>query len=116
MTRTTTEVIQDHLKRRLDGDIEGDIKNNFDKEVIVISSFGTYLGHDGVRESAEKLQKMVGEAAFVYNQTRIEKNYALLEWSAESENRRVCDGADSFVVTDGRIVMQSIHYTPEKTA
>lgn len=27
--RTTTEVFQDHLKRRLEGDLEGDIKANF---------------------------------------------------------------------------------------
>jgi hypothetical protein len=38
-------------------------------------------------------------------------NYAFLEWRGDAERVTVEDGADSFVIHDGRIVMQSIHYT-----
>jgi hypothetical protein len=38
-------------------------------------------------------------------------DYAFLEWRGQSKDIHVEDGADSFVIRDGRIVMQSIHYT-----
>lgn len=37
-------------------------------------------------------------------------DYAFLEWRGQSADIHVEDGADSFVIRDGRIVMQSIHY------
>jgi hypothetical protein len=36
---------------------------------------------------------------------------AFLEWSATSEQARVEDGADSFLIRHGRILMMTIHYT-----
>ena len=105
MSKSTTEIFEDHLHRRVKGDVEGDIRANFDSDVVILSSFGTYRGHDGVRESASKLAKMVGEAEFIYNQTIVEGDYALLEWTATSKDVAVCDGADSFVVRDGKIIM-----------
>lgn len=72
--RTTTEVFEDHLKKRLEGDVEGDIP-------------------------------------FEYNHTLVKGDYAFLEWTAKGEGRKVTDGADGFVIKDGKIVMQTIHYT-----
>lgn len=34
-----------------------------------------------------------------------------LEWTAEADGGRVDDGADSYVIRNGRIVAQTIHYT-----
>jgi hypothetical protein len=34
---------------------------------------------------------------------------AFLDWRAESEHARVDDGADSYVIHDGRIRVQTIH-------
>lgn len=36
---------------------------------------------------------------------------AFIEWSDRDGARQVCDGADSFVVEQGLIVAQTIHYT-----
>ena len=113
MSRTPTEVIEDHLAKRLAGDVEADIKANYASDIVILSSFGTYKGHDGVRESAAKLAEALGQnAVFTYNRTLIEGDYALLEWSADSKGTKVCDGADSFVVEGGKIIMQTVHFTP----
>ena len=112
--RTPTQVLQDHLTKRLDGEIDEDIKNNYSKDVIILSSFGTFKGHDGVTLSANKLDRDIHGAKFTYNHTQIEGEYALLEWSAELPNKTVTDGADSFVIKDGKIVLQTVHYSVKK--
>jgi len=110
--RTTTEVIQDHLMKRLEGKVEEDIAENFSKDVILLSSFGTFRGHEGIKKSAEKLDRDMHGATFTYNHTQIEDDYALLEWSATLQDKSVTDGADSFVVKDGKIILQTVHYSP----
>lgn len=102
------------MTKRLNAQLEADIKNNFSPDVIVLSSFGTFRGHDGIRKSAAKLDRDLGSAKFVYNHTQIEGDYAFLEWSANKGEEIVCDGADSFVVKDGKIVLQTVHYSPPK--
>lgn len=114
MVRTTTEVIDSHLSFRLKGDVDHDIATNFHSEVIILSSFGTFRGHDGVRESAHKLKESLGPAVYHYNRTLIEDNFAFLEWSGESKEKMVSDGADAFIVEDGLIRFQAIHYSPRR--
>lgn len=110
--RTTTEVLHDHLARRLDGDLEGDLAENFSEDVLLLTGFATYRGHDGVRASAAQLREAVGDrGSFVYSRTVIEDDYAFLEWQGRDEKTVVSDGADSFHIVDGKIVMQTIHYT-----
>lgn len=111
MSRTPTDIIQDHLMKRLEGDIEADIRTNFSPEVIILSSYGVFRGHDGVRQSAAQLQRLMGDAVFAFNHTVIEKNFGFLEWSGRSKDKQVCDGADSFVIKDEKIVLQTIHYS-----
>ena len=112
MARTTTRVIQDHLMKRLDNRLEDDIRDNYHKHVVILSGFGTYRGHDGVRQSARLLREAVAEdGCFDYNRTVIEGKYGFLEWTASAEDTSVRDGADSYHMVDGLIVMQTIHYT-----
>jgi hypothetical protein len=112
MTRSTTEVVFDHLSRRLAGDLEGDLRSNYDDDVLVLSSFSTFRGWDGVRQSAALLEQAAHSSEFHYNRTVVEGEYGFLEWTAsENGDRSVSNGSDSYHVVDGRIVMQSIHYT-----
>jgi hypothetical protein len=39
---------------------------------------------------------------------------AFLEWAYEDANVRVRDGADSYLIEEGKIVAQTIHYTVEQ--
>ncbi len=97
--------------KRLSDDIEGDITENYSADVIILSSFGVFRGHAGVRESAAKLAAEIGDATFEYNHTIIETSCAFLEWTGESDKKIVRDGADTFVVSNEKIVMQSIHFS-----
>lgn len=109
--RTTAEVFEDHLAKRRAGDTEGDIVANYSSDVILLTGTGVFKGHDGVRQSAEELSWYVGDAPFTYNHTLVEGEYAFLEWTAENSEVRVGDGADGFVIRDGKIIAQTIHYT-----
>ena len=110
MAETTREVFEDHLQKRLDGDVEGDIKENFAEDVVLLTGTGILEGHDGVRQSAKEMSKYLGDATFQYNHKFVKGDYAFLEWTAEADGKKVCDGADSFVVKNGKVVFQSIHY------
>lgn len=107
-------MLEDHLRRRLRGDIEGDLAANFAAGVVVLSKDGVHHGHDGVRHTAALLAELLPDASFSYDLLRAEGDYALLSWSAEAANgARTRFGADSFVVGDGFIIAQTIHYEVE---
>lgn len=109
--QTTTEVFESHLAKRLAGEIEDDIKENYAEDVILLTGTGVFEGHDGIRKSANELQHYLGTAPFTYNHTLIRGPYAFLEWTAKKDDKAVYDGADSFVIQEGKIVLQTIHYT-----
>ena len=68
-------------------------------------------GHDAVRQSAEELKAQAPGARYDYLTCLTHGDWGFLEWRAESERARIDDGADSYVIRDGLIRMQTIHYT-----
>ncbi len=112
--RSTQEVFEDHLEKRSKGLVEEDIATNYAEDVVVLTGIGTYRGHDGIRQAAANLDHYLPDASFTYTTKRVEDAFAFLEWHGESPKGRVCDGADSFVIRNGRIIAQTIHYTVDK--
>ncbi|MFC7403681.1 nuclear transport factor 2 family protein [Georgenia alba] len=111
MTRGTREVLESHLAHREDGDLEGDLTENYHPDVVLLSwGEGTDRGHDGVRHRAEVLSSYLGHGAFRYEELLVEGEIGMLRWSGEADEVRVRHGVDSFVVRDGRIVAQTIYY------
>jgi len=108
--RSTIEVLEDHLKRRRRGDIDGDLECNYAPDIILLCEQGVLRGHDVVRNSAKALADQLPEAVFEFSLKRIEGEHALLEWNARSENAHVEFGVDTFVIRDGRIVLQTVSY------
>lgn len=104
--RSTTEVFTDHLELRLKGDIETDINRNYDQDVVLISSVDRFEGHDGVRASAEQLSQDIGDARFEYVKTAVEGEFAFLIWKAKSDTKVIHHGVDSFLIRDGKILVQ----------
>lgn len=115
-TRAPEEVLKDHLHLGKHGTVEEDLSRNYAEDVVMLTSFGIYRGHDGVRQLAERLREEVPEATFEYHTVEIEEEVGFLEWSAESPEATIDDGADSFVIRGGQIVAQTIHYTVEPRA
>jgi hypothetical protein len=114
MARTTKEVFEDHLQKRREGDLEGDIQTNYHPDVVFLTGTGTFHGHDGVRQSAAELERYLGGNDFEFKTKLVEGEYAFLEWNGFNNEKTVHDGADSFVIRDGKIVMQSIHYCVQR--
>lgn len=109
--KSTEQVLRDHLERRCRHDLEGDLASNYSDDVVVLSKDGVFHGKDGIRQTARILNENLPDARFAYDLLRTADSFGLLSWSAEASNgSRTCHGADSFVVRDGRIVAQTIHF------
>jgi SnoaL-like domain len=109
--RTTAAVFDDHLRRALAGDLEGAVGHNFAADVVLLTGVGEFRGHDGVHESRRLLREDLGDGDYEYLTRLTSGNYAFLEWCGQAEDVRIEDGADGFVIADGLIRMQWVHYT-----
>jgi hypothetical protein len=110
MTRSTADVFADHLHLRAESQLEEDLERNYSEEVVLIHQFGVKRGRAGVRESAYRLQDQLRGGHYEYVAQRVEGDYAYLLWRAASPSARIEHGVDSFVIRDGKIVMQTVHY------
>lgn len=112
--RTTEEVLKDHLELSKKGSIEEDLHRNFSKDLILLTTHGIDKGHEGLRELNKMLIKDFPEAEFNYINFLFEDEIAFLEWTAYSDSSQIDDGADSYIVREGLIIAQTIHYTIRK--
>jgi hypothetical protein len=113
MARSTAEVLDDHLRRRAAGDLEGDLEHNYSPDVTLLCEHGPMHGREAIRKSARELERQIPGASFEYRIKLAENEYALLFWRANSAEARAEHGVDSFVIRDGRIVMQTVAYELE---
>jgi len=109
--RPALEVFDDHLRLAGEHRFEEDIERNVSPDIVVLERRGIFRGHGGVRELARLLELELPEAPYIYTNRLVEGHVAFLEWTAEAEHTRVRDGADSFLIENGWIVAQTIHYT-----
>ena len=109
-TRSAEEVIKDHLRLRAEGDLERDLERNISPDIAVLTRTGCWRGHDCVREQATALEQYTDSDTFDYEALVVEGDVGYMEWSAGGDGE-IRDGADSYVVRDGKIVVQTIHYT-----
>jgi hypothetical protein len=90
-SRTAQEVLDDHLN----------LAENWGGKV----GFERGLEEDLRRNSTEDI-------VIIYR--AVEGRMAFLEWAYEDDNVRVRDGADSYLIENGKIVAQTIYYTVEQ--
>jgi hypothetical protein len=122
-SRTAQEVLDDHLnlaenwggERGFERCLEKDIRRNHSKDIVILINRGTFHGHEGYRLLAHMLDEELPEhRSFEYTYRAVEGRIAFLEWAYEDYNVRVRDGADSYLIENGKIVAQTIHYTVEQ--
>lgn len=111
--RTPEEVFDDHLRLAGEHCFEEDIERNLAPDCVILERRGIFRGRDGARHLARLLGEELADAPYIYTLRLVEGRFAFLEWTAEARHARVRDGADSFVIEDGWIVAQTIHYTVE---
>jgi hypothetical protein len=110
--RTAREVLDDHLRLADTWDFETDLARNFSEDIILLTGYGIFRGHQGVREKVRLLAEHLPGGRWHYKTIMAEGEMGFLEWTAEAENgMRVEDGADSYLIRDGRIRAMTIHYT-----
>jgi hypothetical protein len=112
-SRSPTEVFDDHLRLAAEHRFEEDIARNVAPHAVILERRGVFHGRDGARELARLLEEELPDAPYVYINRLIAGRVAFLEWTAEAAGTRVRDGADSFLIENGWIVAQTIHYTVE---
>lgn len=96
------------------GALEEDLRDNFAPDVVVLSGYGVHSGHDGMRHLAELFSRQLPDASYGYRTVLVDGELGFLEWTATGRQARIRDGADSYLIRDGRIVAQTIHYTVER--
>jgi hypothetical protein len=120
--RTAQEVLDDHLNLAenwgevgFERGLEEDLHRNTSEDIVILINRGTFRGHEGVRQLAHMLgEELPEQRSFEYTYRAVEGRMAFLEWAYEDEDVRVRDGADSYLIENGKIVAQTIHYTVEQ--
>jgi hypothetical protein len=108
--RSAADVVQDHLQLREAAELEEDLRRNYATDVVLLSARGVLRGHEGVRTSAAFLYKAAAGHEYCYHMTVADDRMAMLEWSAAGHDTRIVDGVDSYLIEDGMIKAQTIHY------
>ena len=115
--RSSRDVLGSHLRLRKAGDLERDLWENYSPHVVVLTARAVFRGHDGVRRSAHRLWRAVGESgSYTYSHVLADDRMALLEWRGGDDRFRVRCGVDSYLIEDGWITAQTIHYRVEDLA
>lgn len=110
-SRSTREVIEDHIRLQIAGQLEEDLRRNYAPDVALLTENGCSVrGHDAVRRTARWLYKPVPGSCYEMVALETHGDYGLLIWKAASPDYAVDCAADSFVVVDGRIQAQTSHY------
>ena len=122
-SRTAKEVLDDHLglaehwggEVGFERGLDEDLRRNTSEDVVVLINRGTFHGHEGIRQLARMLgEELTEHHSFEYTYRAVEGRMAFLEWAYEDEDVRVRDGADSYLIENGKIVAQTIYYTVEQ--
>jgi len=112
-TRTTRNVLDDHLARRSAGDLDGDLSTNYDPDVMILHSGGALRGHDGVRDLDRQLSRYRSTNSLQCHRLLTSGELGVVEWSGLGgrTDTLTLEGMESFIVRGGLIVAQTVHYS-----
>jgi hypothetical protein len=112
--RPAIEVFENHLKLAKEGKLGEDLTNNYDADVVLLTNYGTFHGHKGTKEAAALLDKQLPDGDYEYILKLCYGKICFLQWTGDSEESYILDGADSFLIEKGKIKTQTIFYTFHK--
>jgi hypothetical protein len=111
--RSAEEVFEDHLRLRMTGSLEEDLRRNYAEDVVLLTVNSNARGHDAIRMSARRLREQLPDARYEFLAKQVNGPYVLLIWRGWSSRFNATEGADSFDIRNGKIRLQSIHYRLE---
>ena len=100
--RSAQEVFDDHLRLASEHRFDQGLERNLAPDCVILDRRGVFRGRDGARELARLLAQELPNAPYTDTTRLIEGCMAFREWMAGTEDARVRDGADSFLIEDGR--------------
>jgi hypothetical protein len=114
--RSTRDVLEDHLAQRRAGSLQADLDRNHATDVVTLSAEGVHHGHDAIRSLAAILRGYLPEGEYNYRSLLVHGEVGMLQWSGRcaEDSTKVHDGVDTYVVKNGRIAAQTIHYSAQE--
>lgn len=109
--RSTKEVFENHLVLVAAWNFDFDIEKNYSDDCVLISSYGVFFGKKGIKNAILLRESQIPGAQFLYASQSWYGEIAFLEWRAHSNKTYVLDGADTFLIRNDKIIMQTRHYT-----
>jgi ketosteroid isomerase-like protein len=105
---STQAVLDHHLQCFGAGDLDG-IMSDFSPDAVVFTPTGPIRGIDAVRGLFTSFVAEFGkpDSAFDTKVQTVEGDHAYIVWTADTPDNIYELGSDTFVVRDGKIVMQS---------
>ena len=106
--RSTKDVVDNHLKCFGEGDLKG-ILSDYAPGAVLFTPDGPLRGADAMRPLYQAMIAEFGKpgAVFSMKQQSVEGDYAYILWTAETADNVYEMATDTFVVRDGKIVVQS---------
>jgi ketosteroid isomerase-like protein len=105
---STKDVVDHHLKSFGEGDLKG-ILSDYASGAVLFTPEGPLRGIDAIRSLFQAMLAEFGKpgTAFSLKQQFVEGDYAYILWTAETADNVYELGTDTFVVREGKIVIQS---------
>ena len=105
---STKDVVDHHLKSFGEGDLKG-ILSDYAPGAVLFTPEGPLRGIDAIRSLFQAMLAEFGKPGAVFNlkQQFVEGDYAYILWTAETADNVYEVATDTFVVRDGKIVVQS---------
>ncbi len=112
--RRPREVFEDHLELAQKGELEKDLERNYAPDSVLLTNYGVFHGRKGMKEAAELLEKQLPGGNYNYKLKLCHEEICFLHWTGRSDLSVIPDGADSYLIKDGKIKVQTIYYSVEK--
>src|SRR5215208_54630 len=92
--------VADHVCCRPAGDLEGDLRYNYHRDMLLLSAEGVHHGHDGVRRLAAILRSYLADAGYEFHKTMTDGDLGMLVWSGRCarDDDYMHEGGDSYVI------------------
>ena len=112
--RSPREVFEDHLALAQEGELEKDLERNYATDSVLLTNYGVFHGREGMKQAAELLEQQLPGGNYNYKLKLCHDELCFLHWTGKSEVSVIPDGADSYLIKDGKIKVQTIYYSVEK--
>jgi hypothetical protein len=109
--RSTRQVIEDHIRLQIAGQFDEDLRRNYAQDIVLLTESGREVrGYEAVRNAASRLYQHGPGSCYEMVALTVIGEYGLLIWKISAPDYVIDGAADSFVVVNGKIRMQSSHY------